>query len=234
VLSDALHDLYLRKYGIESTVIPHIVDDDSASSASARDLPPGVEPGRFALFSGDVYGMNADSLRRLVHVVKEGFRGRLQIVISGQKTKDELRTLGIEPNVVVVGTPRETLLALQKHAAVLLAPLAFDSPFPDDVNTALPTKVIEYLVAGPPILVHAPPGSFLEERASAGGWAAVVSSTSEEELHSTIARLLDDHDLRDNLGIRAREASRAYSAENAVDAFLAAMTDGVAPAASRE
>jgi glycosyltransferase involved in cell wall biosynthesis len=222
-----LHDLYLRKYGIESTVIPHVVDGEAFSSASTSELPLGLEPGRYALFTGDVYGMNADSLRRLVHVVRNDFSGRLQIVISGQKTSEELAAMGIEPNIVLVGASHNTLVALQRYAAILLAPLAFDSPFPKDVHTALPTKVIEYLVAGPPILVHAPPGSFLAQRASAEEWAAVVSSPSEDELRSTVTRLLDDNALRESLGTRALEATRAYSAETAVDAFLSAITAGM-------
>jgi glycosyltransferase involved in cell wall biosynthesis len=170
----------------------------------------------------------------LVQVVRGAFSERLQIVIIGQKTNEELAAMGIKPNIVVVGAHRDTVVALQRHAAILLAPLSFNSPFPNDVHTALPTKVIEYLVAGPPILVHAPPGSFLAKRASAGGWAAVVSSPSEEELRSTVARLLEDNELRESLGTKAREASHAYSAEAAVDAFLMAITDGVPPAMPRE
>jgi glycosyltransferase involved in cell wall biosynthesis len=233
VLSDALRDLYSQKYGIESVVVRHVVDEDPFKSARVSDLPPGVQANRYALFTGDVYGMNADSLRRLVDVLRGSFSERLQTVVSGQKTREELAAMEIEPDVVLVGAAQSELVALQKHAAILLAPLAFESPFPSDVDTALPTKVIEYLVSGPPILVHAPSSSFLAERASIDGWAAVVSEPSDEGLRSAITRLLDDEEFVAHLDVKARDASRFYCAETAVEAFVSAVVEGVPPTTPR-
>jgi glycosyltransferase involved in cell wall biosynthesis len=219
-LSEPLRELYAAKYGVDSVVVPHIVDVEEYAGATNGALPLGLTPRSYAVFTGDVYGMNLDALRRLGHVLAERFRGRLSFVVSGQKAEAELRELGVTPDVVVTGADRATVVALQRNAAILLAPLAFDSPFPEDVRTAFPTKVFEYLAADAPMLVHAPAGSALADAAEAHGWALVVTSRSEEELGRAMERLLTDTQLRERLRERCSAATERHRPENVAQAFI--------------
>ncbi|HYE16132.1 MAG TPA: hypothetical protein VD968_16965 [Pyrinomonadaceae bacterium] len=50
---------------------------------------------------------------------------------------------------------------VQRRADLLFLPLAFESPYPDLVRTSAPVKFGEYLASRRPVLVHAPPRSFI-------------------------------------------------------------------------
>lgn len=220
VLSTALRDLYLEKYGVPGIVVPHIARPSEYASLAAAALPRGLEPRSYALFTGDVYGMNLDSLQRLQRVLRRSFDRRLTFAVSGQKNARELRALGLHPDLVLTGADRQTVLALQKFAAVLLAPLAFDSPFPDEVRTALPTKVIEYLGAGSPILVHAPSESLLAGLAGREGWAEVVTTPSERALTHALERVLSDTSSVAAMERRRVKALQRHSAEAVAKTFV--------------
>jgi glycosyltransferase involved in cell wall biosynthesis len=223
VLSTALQQLYRNKYGLESAIVPHIVDPDEYAAASADELPSGVRPGGYALFTGDVYDLNLDALQRLAGVVRSSFGDRLQLVVSGQKTARELAELGIAADLVFSGVERRTVVALQRHAGVLLAPLAFASPYQDEVVTALPTKVVEYLAAGAPIVVHSPRGSLLATAAADGGWALVVDEPDEAQVASAIETAVADTELRLRMHAAAQAAVEELRAETVAARFASAV-----------
>jgi hypothetical protein len=74
---------------------------------------------------------------------------------------------------------------LQSEAHVLVAPLSHKNCSIDEVRTVFSTKLLEYLIAGRPIVVFAPEDSYHAESARRGGWGGyVVSEDSPAALAS--------------------------------------------------
>jgi glycosyltransferase involved in cell wall biosynthesis len=85
---------------------------------------------------------------------------------------------------------------LQTEADILFLPLAFDSPAPEVVRTALPGKFAEYLASGRPMLVHAPPDSFVAWYCRCHQCAVVVDKTDPRGLAGGLERLATDPQFR--------------------------------------
>ena len=98
-------------------------------------------------------------------------------------------------------------MRLQKEADLLYLPLAFETPWQDEIRTVFPTKAVEYMVSGTPILLHGPADSFTVKDAREHGWALVVDTKDPEALWDGIRRLLADRPLREKLVENARAAA---------------------------
>ena len=109
-----------------------------------------------------------------------------------------------------------TMPAIQQRADVLFLPLALHSDYPDIVRTAAPGKIGEYLAACRPILVHAPPDSFLASYFRDHQCGVVVDRSDPAELAVALESLLSDPALISRL--RARAWERAAADFNLTDA----------------
>jgi glycosyltransferase involved in cell wall biosynthesis len=90
---------------------------------------------------------------------------------------------------------REEVQRLQREAHVLVAPLSHKHGSQHEVQTVFSTKLLEYLIAGRPILVFAPPGSYHAEAAQQRGWAYVVTEDTPEALAAGIMRVVTNESL---------------------------------------
>ena len=86
---------------------------------------------------------------------------------------------------------------------MLYLPQAFDSSAPTMIRYNCPTKMMEYLVSGRPILVHSPPDSYLAWLARCAGFALVIDRPDVGELAAAIDRLAMDAALQAQLVDRA-------------------------------
>jgi glycosyltransferase involved in cell wall biosynthesis len=60
------------------------------------------------------------------------------------------------------------------------------------VATATPGKLIDYLASGRPILIHAPPYSYISQYARENSFALVVDVEDVQVLRDALLRLLQD------------------------------------------
>jgi glycosyltransferase involved in cell wall biosynthesis len=97
---------------------------------------------------------------------------------------------------------------VQQQADILFLGLAFDSPIPEVIRTSAPGKMGEYLGSGRPILVHAPPDSFLSWYFKKEEWGMVVDQKDATVLGRGIERLLEDGRLRKRLVQNALSCAR--------------------------
>jgi len=189
VMSETLQDYYLNKYGINSILLPHPCDteryqqpfeDNGAVSDSKKRI----------VFTGMIYEAQLDSLLNLVQAIKE--MTDIEFHIYSQRTPRKLMELGISgQNVVHHGfVDQESLAQIQRQADILFLPMAFNSPYPDLIKTASPSKLPEYLASGRPIIVHAPPYSYITWYATRYGWGEVVDKPDINTLKQAVQTLL--------------------------------------------
>jgi Glycosyltransferase Family 4 len=168
-----------KKHGVAFDLLPHVLVPPSERPARARE----DERRAVVHFAGAVYpNMNLDSLQRLHRVL-----GRKEdpptFELLGFNRPDEMAAWGLSGPLMSTGSvAREELLERQRTARVLYLPEAFSSASPEMIRHNFPTKALEYMVAGAPILVHAPAESYLSRIARENDWATVVDQPDEDAL----------------------------------------------------
>lgn len=208
---------YRAKHGFTPGLLPHAVNlEDGAPAAGAPGdrCDPSV---RTIVFTGGVYNMNRDALEAMVRAV-EGMpigpgEPEIRFLVCAPNDPATLARLGIagtRTQVRCVNTA--TAMRLQREADVLYVPLAFNTPWQDEIRTVFPTKVVEYVMSGTPILLHAPGDCYTVEDARRFGWAHVVATLEPAPLQEAIRRLLADRPLRERLVAGARAAAETRDA----------------------
>lgn len=143
-------------------------------------------------------------LRVLLRVMRKHPDVKLVFVGDGEDPSDRevlelaARELGVADNVVFTGQlPRDQALARTRHAAVCLSPF-----YPTAIlNSTSPTKLVEYLALGRPVVATDHPEQRLVLQQSGGG---VCVPYEEDAFSAAVVRLLDDPDTGERLGRNGR------------------------------
>jgi len=210
--TDEAIDHYKKKHGIKVRLLPHAVDLEDGAPAEAQ--PPEIpdEGSPTVVFTGGIYKMNYDAVSAMVKAV-ETFppvpgRGDLEMILCTTTPPRSLEAMGIRGSRVdarLVDT--QTAMRLQKQADLLYLPLAFETPWVDEIRTVFPTKAVEYFVSGKPILLHGPSECFTVRDARKYGWAYVVDTRDSKALQEAVQRLLTEQSLREKLVANAWAAA---------------------------
>jgi glycosyltransferase involved in cell wall biosynthesis len=181
--------------------MPHSVDLDSFRRAER----PGIAGEFRLLYTGAVYSAQAEAIARVARALDD-VAIPCRLVLYTAETPAGLAALGIAGQRVSVEPPvgPSEVPALLARADALLLPYSFDDASRDIVSTSLPTKTADYLAAGVPILIHAPPYASTSRLALEEGWGLLVSEATHTSVAKAIEALASDVDLRQRLVERAR------------------------------
>ena len=208
VVPNELHQEELRRrYGVDSTIVRNVCDP-SLYDADAAEPDYGAEAA--IVFTGAVYHAHYGAFRTLVAGIRllEGRRARLHLYTASDEARLEREGI-CGPVVFHAHVPSSAVPPIQQEAHILFLPLALDSPNPEVVRTSAPAKMAEYLAAGRPILVHAPPDAFISTYFRHHRCGVVVDESDPRLLAEAIERLLGDAGLRERLSAAARERAAA-------------------------
>ena len=154
-LDPHMADHYLQRYGIECPILRHVV--------WRKPLPRRPRENRdgplIIGFAGAVYENTRRQLAELSAIVARHPRFRFKIW-SGARA-EVLAEMGIAGEGVEIGfeADYDRLLERLSECDLLYLPLSFHdtgSLTTDALQYSFPTKSLDYLLAGPPILVHCP------------------------------------------------------------------------------
>ncbi|HEV3416249.1 MAG TPA: glycosyltransferase [Pirellulales bacterium] len=155
VLHPYLADYYHQRYGIECTVLRQIIRHPALpprrTDFAAKEIVIG--------FSGAIYDNNRRQLAELARVVEANPRLRLKIWSDAAPAELDRAGIAGERVECAYEADYERLLTHLAGCDLLYLPLAFfDTPAvtTDSLQYAFPTKSLDYLVSGTPILVHSP------------------------------------------------------------------------------
>jgi glycosyltransferase involved in cell wall biosynthesis len=186
-----------------------------------RPMPTAASAEGSIVYTGAVYEANYDAFRNLLRALDTGVPASLHIYTA--QGSDHLAAAGVQGRVTVhAHRPLAEIPLVHARADILFLPLGFDTPYPDLIRSSSPAKMGEYLAAGRPILVHAPPNAFVSSYFSKHGCGVVVDELDPERLASTIRRLLDDDELRNRVSSAARACAIADFDINAARSSFAA------------
>lgn len=208
-ISVPMQQYFLQEYGILSTVLLPF-GDVRAFQLSYVPLRQEHQNHVNILFTGAVYGAQADALRRLVNVVNsqalasEGAPRHLTLTMYTFAQEQHLRNLGLcGPNVQVRQAHIAEMPGVLSQADILFLPLSFEAQQKHTVQTSFPTKMAEYLPSGVPLLVHAPAYSSVSKYCREHQVGLVVDEPDERALCQAVQRLVTDETLRATLSANA-------------------------------
>jgi glycosyltransferase involved in cell wall biosynthesis len=210
VPNETLRDDLRERYGVEATLIHNSFDISIYESAAAAGEPARRNGEVKIVYTGDVYEAHYDAFRNLVAAIEKTGRDDLRLHVYSGRSREVLKREGISGPVACHGdrAPSE-MPGVQREADLLFLPLAFNSPYPDLVRTSATTKLGEYLATGRPVLVHAPPDSFVSWYFREHDCGVLVDQLDSSVLAEAINNVLGDEALRQRLGARAWERARS-------------------------
>jgi glycosyltransferase involved in cell wall biosynthesis len=192
-MTEAMQRHYVRRYQVQTDLLPHSIPDIDVRSAVPR---PPHQPKPTVLFVGAVNpAMNLDALQVLA-AASELLPPDYDLLYCTPSDSASLARLGIHSSRLrATYVSRAEVQRLQTTSHVLIAPLSHKNCSADEVRTVFSTKLLEYLIAGRPIIVFAPADSYHAISAQQHGWAYVVTEDSPEALARAIVRVTTDETL---------------------------------------
>jgi len=213
-------DYLQKKHDLKFELIPHVVDTTNLP-AGLRPLPRDCPP--VLHFSGGIYPkMNLDAMVRLAEAVS----------LAQVRPAIDLCTPGLPAPLADRGLTsrylsRPEVMQVQSQSTVLYLPQAFHSDRQDMIRHNFPTKTMDYLCSGRPILVHSPADSYLTFLARREGFGLVVDRPDAQELAAAIDRLVTDSSLQQGLVARALEFARKRDGKKWAERLWIALSTGV-------
>ena len=149
--------------------------------------------------------LQRESLERIARVIEAHPELNARLVLCTPTPAAHLRTGGFDlPCVEIVKLGNDEVRALQRAASLLVAVLPFHGEIEAYQMTAFPTKVVEYMTTGVPILAHAPADSYFGKHVLRHGYAQLADSTDSAALYQALANLLGNETLKTELATKAR------------------------------
>lgn len=207
--NELLRDDLRQRYGVEATVI-HNTCDLSAYPIARNETPRRSNDEVRIVYTGAIYDAHYDAFQNLVSAINLLGKKNIKLHLYSTKPRRELEEKGIcGPVVYHEHEPLFAIPHIQQQADLLFLPLAFASPYPEIIRTSQPVKMGEYLAARQPILVHAPPDSFIARYFRDNKCGLVIDQREPATLAQAIERLLTDVDLRQQLLMNARKRAES-------------------------
>ncbi len=197
---------YYRGRGIESIlVLPHCTPAEVEASP-----PPKPKRTLELVYTGNLYDAHEDSARAFL--------------AASDSLSDIRVTLLTPPHPMLGGRParwasRDGALTAMREADVCVLLLGFSTPYPREVHGCFPSKMVDYLATGKPILAVVPPGCFVDRFVRETGAGITVNTLDTAEIRAAIDALRNA-DLRERLAEAAGRTARQLCAEIHLPRFL--------------
>lgn len=194
VTNQGTKDLYTQRYGervkdriiiIPNSVFPETYTSENLNSSSNER--------KTILFTGRIYWPQIEALKNMIRAVNE-LEDDIEFHIYSPSPKEYLWEIGIFESEKVklrMAAPKD-IPFIQKNSDILFLPLSWNTQSQAIIDTATPGKLTDYLIAGRPILIHAPSSSFLVKYAKERKFAEVIDINNVEKLKTSILKILGD------------------------------------------
>jgi glycosyltransferase involved in cell wall biosynthesis len=216
VMSRGMSELFERRFpGVRQSPLVHSFNEPIPEFQG----PPAVGSPMRLIFCGNLTSC-ADAASRLAEAIAGTPNASLAILSGDDPAR--LRELGLmRPGTTCETVSRDEIPRRLRQADIVLLPHSFAFPprARDDFLTIFPTKTIEYLFCGRPILAHTPADCFLTRFLLENDCALVVDRPDVDALTGSIQRLRNDAALRQRLVCNALKTAEQFLACNVAAEF---------------
>jgi glycosyltransferase involved in cell wall biosynthesis len=198
VPNEFLRDYYHERYDVDAIVIhnPVNLEDYAVTVPILKRLDEELS----IVFTGAIYEAHYDAFNNLGRAIEN--LSDLEIVLDVYSDQELPEDMGSKKNYIVYHKHQHnsSMSSIQKEADLLFLPLAFNSPYTDlIIETSSPGKIGEYLAAKRPILVHAPPNSFVAWYFKKYNCGVVAESEDISDLSEKLRQILTNQSLRNEI-----------------------------------
>ena len=219
VISEGLKSFYKEKYNIVVDTLEHSYPEET----NLIRFNPNIKDGNI-FWGGSIYSINRNSVRRIsMACLSLG----VKLEFTSKSAKGILDKQDFDLSVIEFSYyNREEYLDVLSKQQILL--LALDWPdessiHRDELSTIFPTKTIEYLYSGRPILIHCPKNYFLSQFFLKYNCGLVVSERSVEKLMGAINELRFNSDKVHEMVLNASKATLVFNHIRLQNKFIAAI-----------
>jgi glycosyltransferase involved in cell wall biosynthesis len=212
VMSEGMRRLFRVNYpDLRCSALVHSFNQ-SIPERNDTKPPPVHQPLRLVMF-GNVGPSNADAAARFAQLARSSPYDLRLTVFSGT-SRSYLKQLGFTgDNIVVETVSHDVLMQGLKQSDIILLPHGFFGAVADDeITTIFPTRTIEALISGRPILAHTPSDCFLAEFLRQHQCAVIVDKPEVAAIEQAVERLRLDPDLRSQVVRQALLAAEQFQA----------------------
>lgn len=213
VMSEGMRDLYEHKYGYKSIPLEHTYPEPIPSAP--REAPNRIQ----AFWGGAVYGINDHALIRILTALCSLDYPCIITSMSPALASADLSKSLIQHTFL---PSRLDYLRILGEQSVLLLALNWPDEcnvHMDEMSTIFPTKTIEYLASGRPILVHCPEHYFLARFFHTKRCGLVVTDRSAEALKAALQHLIEDGPQVRKMTQRALDVAQDFSLSHIAPVF---------------
>ncbi|MDD5621302.1 MAG: hypothetical protein PHS27_01800 [Candidatus Pacebacteria bacterium] len=197
VTNQGTKDWYVKRYGnIFSEKIFIVHNSIFPEPYMPLITPYQPNPPYKIIFTGRIYWPQIRSLQNLLKAVNEIDDLDVRLEIYCPNDRNYLTKIGIIDNEKIkisVATPQD-MPRIQSQADILFLPLSWKTKSQAIIDTATPGKFADYLIAGRPMLIHAPASSYLVKYARENNVAAIVDQENLQDLKRMIKKIVEDLD----------------------------------------
>jgi glycosyltransferase involved in cell wall biosynthesis len=222
VMSEGMRDLYKKKYNVETIPVLHSfseeVEEKEFNNSNTK---------KSIFWGGAIYSINKESVKR-VHVTCKELDYTL--VLSAANTSKELNNLGFDnENIKILPfLSREDYITTVGNQKALL--LSIDWPeesavHKDELGTIFPTKTIEYLISGRPIIVHCPEEYFLAKFFKKHKCGIVLTDRNPQLIKEQIEAVFSNKKILQEMVSNAYKASKQFHISSVKSVFETALAD---------
>lgn len=217
-MSEGMTDYYREKYdGMETEPLVHSYPEKLADK-------PNYERTKNAFWGGEVYKIND---RGFARVQKALLKRDTKIIVTSLSPLD----IEVDTNVHQTFYPsRQEYIDAVKEQGILVLTINWPDEsdvHPAELSTIFPTKTVEYLATGSPILAHCPEHYFLAKFIREHKCGVVVTERSEEALMEAIDLLQSGSDEVKEMQDNALKTVEMFSIKNVAATFSRQMASGV-------
>lgn len=223
VMSEGMREFLVQKYPLIERKCSPLLHTFNEPIPVFSELPDPGSKIRF-LMTGTISSSNRDAAIRMFSAIRAV--PDCELTIFSRTSRSCLEKFGIlEGNVKLREVSRAEMLNQFSQFDVFLLPHVFEGVVAAERQTIFPTKVIEYLIGGKPILAHAPADSFIARFLLKHDCALVVDSPDIHLIHQAIEKLRSDQELRNRLVRNALKTAEMFKGET-VGLHLRAVING--------
>ena len=152
----------------------------------------------------------------------------IRLEVFTKLTRERLVAMGLQDSAIWTTSycgPQQILVE-ERNSDLILVLIDDRSPLQPLLRTVFPTKTVEAMVTGVPILVIAPEDTYTARYARSAGFAYVVSDLRKEPIQEAILRLLTDEELRSGLTEKARRTAESnHDARTVAEIFRSRISE---------
>ena len=217
VMSEGMKDLFKRKYNVKTIPILHSFNEEiKYKNYDLSDSKNSV------FWGGSIYSINKNTALRIHKSIK---KYNTNLKLSSANKVSNLIKMGFDEKFfeILPFLSRDKYLKLLSEQKALLLGIDFpdeSSIDEDELSTIFPTKTIEYLISGKPIIAHCPENYFLSKFLKENDCALVVNTRDINKMSQVINDYFNNKSLMKKHIKNAYETAKIFKAKNVRNKFM--------------